>query len=170
MSDYIKVRAMRCRITPKLLKIWKKKFDIKEPDELCVIPSLSPYFYKYRDIKKGETPKFNITYTISDNYETDIFLDLLFERIYGDESSDYGKIRKLYREEINEFLPIWEKVFGEECFADEKVIGELDSMFRMVEYCWYNSSEPLNYFDEIKDDFYQPAHNLWKDFYDSSCS
>ncbi len=95
---------------------------------------------KYSDIfESSEIGKFQVAPTEEE------FIDYLLDYSYGEEYGDYGKVRKLYDSEIVKYTEIFKNIIS--------VINPND--FRLVEFCWYNSSEAPSYFDETEDEFYK---------------
>jgi hypothetical protein len=74
-----------------------------------------------------------------------LFLDYVLEREYDADYGEFGKTRALYGNEEERFAHIF-------C----QLIPDINmSKVRLVEFCWYNCTEAPDYYDELKDPFYQ---------------
>ena len=71
------------------------------------------------------------------------FLDYVLEYEW-DVDGEYGKTRALYETEKEKYLPVFQKIDP----------GIDMNYVRLVEFCWYNSTEAPNYYDDTKDSFY----------------
>lgn len=89
----------------------------------------------------ANTPYFEITSTDGDTY-----IDYVLSHNYGEDAGDFGRIRKLYPQEVVKYGKLFEQLFPES--------GIKLTNFRLVDYCYYNGCEPPDYFDETQDDFY----------------
>lgn len=135
MSDYCRVKALRYKPSEKAIKQWGELTGETEPYEI-----LWALRQKYKDVFSKEN--LDIEYTYSET----CYLDLRIEYDYGNESGEWGKSRKLYPEETEKFK------------AAIKLIDNFDAEpenMRLVEYSYYNSCEPDDYFDETTDSFYK---------------
>lgn len=123
MSDYCRNKVVRCNVTKEQLGL-EDIWDIED---------------NLNDLNKTlEKGSFEIAPTDSD------FIDLILSSTYGEESSDFGRVRKLNERELEKYLPLFKKI-------SEKITPE---NLRYVDFCWYNCCEATDYFDESQDDFY----------------
>jgi len=71
------------------------------------------------------------------------YIDLVLSYEY-DCDGEYGKTRALTANERKKYEPIW-----------QQIIPDIDmERVRLVEFCWYNSTEAPNYYDDVNDPFY----------------
>lgn len=73
-------------------------------------------------------------------------LDYELTNDYGEDAGDWGKTRAMSEKEIAKYKPLFEQ-------ACPNLVGK-DFEMRVVEYCYYNCSEPTHYFAAIDDPFY----------------
>lgn len=128
MSDYCRQKVVRYPIT---------KEQYKELDEII------GYNYEKEN-------SFNITGTIS--YEKDhsehYYLDYYLYYNYNVDSGEYGKVRELTSKEQDKYKEIFLNKFKEYLKDFDK------TKLRYVDYCYYNCSEPNDYYDFKSDSFY----------------
>jgi hypothetical protein len=75
---------------------------------------------------------FNLEYTDSAYY-----IDWVYYSTYGEESGEWGKVRLLTEKELSTIKPYFDKLG----------VSYEDNDLRLVDYCYYNSSEPNDYYD-----------------------
>lgn len=80
---------------------------------------------------------FKLGYTDSAYY-----IDWLYYSTYGEESGDWGNVRLLTEKELKVIRPYFDKL---------GVVYE-DEDLRLVDYCYYNCSEPNDYYSLNGDD------------------
>ena len=75
------------------------------------------------------------------------YIDYTIDHSYDEESGDYGRARMLTQDESTEAIKLFRKLFPD--------ITDSSNM-RVVEYCYYDCSEPQDYFDvkQAKEPFY----------------
>lgn len=125
MSDYLRRKVIRYPFPQEILK----KCNTKEAwdCENFLIKKLGDLFNSSSNIKR-----FNIE--ITDKAE---YIDWIYYETYGEESGDFGNASFLTQNEINIIKPYFEKL---EIEID-------DSKFRKVDYCYYNCSECIDYYN-----------------------
>lgn len=72
------------------------------------------------------------------------FMDFVLEHEYDAGYGDWGKTRELYESEKLKYIEVFKKL-------NQNI--DMDKV-RLVEFCWYNSSEAPDYYDPAEDDFY----------------
>lgn len=138
MSTYVKEKVLRIpmdKIDFSLLKAGiKEKFPKEEieDDFNYYLESTFPDLFDYAEIGKFQSSPTDTPY-----------LDYVIEHEY-DADGEYGKTRALYDSEKARYLPVFQKV-------DPSIDMNL---VRLVEFCWYNSTEAPDYYDETEDPFY----------------
>lgn len=127
MSDYCHEKVLRIPITLEDLNMQDSddlNYDLEE---------------KYPELFQYGTPKmFQIAPT------EEFFLDYVLKYNYGWDSGDWGKTRELYESEKNKYRPIFQQILPN---------VDMDKV-KLVEFCWYNCSEAPDYYEPLKDDFY----------------
>ena len=73
---------------------------------------------------------------LEDKYEH--YLDIVLKETYGTISGDFGSSRKLFKEELNEYLPTFKKVIPTIKASD----------LRYVYYCYYNGVDSPSCYEE----------------------
>lgn len=134
MSDYVYKKVVRYPIIDKYIQ------SLNIPNVEDVIDYLmQPQF---KSITVGNNKKegyFDSEYTIDyyHNYEENKFIDYILEYEYGSGKGDFGRSRYLSEKEKDK----WVEIF-------RQILPEVDKdKLRIVEYCYYNSSEPQTYYD-----------------------
>ena len=154
MSDYVHEKVIRLKITDEIVEKFNYEviddfiddfddFIMREHPELSMINLNSNGTYEYY---RDRFPRFEIGYGCWDRY-----IDLLLFQSYGEESNDWGIVSMLSDKEKDTFVPYFETI-GLEINPDD---------LRKVDYCWYNCSEPPDYYDlnESKDDWSKYINN-----------
>lgn len=141
MSTYVREKVLRIprhRMNfAHVVRILEEKLPEEDIEDVMddlgfYIESALPDLFDYAEIGK-----FQIAPT-EENY-----IDYVLEYEY-DADGKYGKIRDLYESEKMKYKPIFEQL-------DPDI--NMDWV-RLVEFCWYNSTEAPNYYDHINDPFY----------------
>ena len=128
MSTYVREKVLR--IPMDKLNI---SFTEEEMDDLgWAIEKKFPEIFN-----SGTVGKFQLAPTCGD------FVDFLLDKEW-DADGEYGKIRTLSDREKTKYLPEFQKI-------DPNL--NMDFV-RLVEFCWYNGCEAPDYYDEMKDPFY----------------
>lgn len=122
MSDYCHNKVIRMKVTPQQLGL----------DDVWDLEQIHKDLF---DFKKNE-PYMEIAPT------KESFIDYVLSHTYGKECGEWGNARRLYMKEIEEYLPIFKKIYPN-CTADD---------LRYVDYCWYNCSEAPDYFETDESD------------------
>lgn len=127
MSDYCHQKVLRIPIT-------LEELNMPESDDLRW-----ELEKKYPELFSDGTPyMFQIAPT------KEFFLDYVLEYDYDYDCGDWGKIRELYASEQDKYRPIF-----------QQILLNIDmSKVRLVEFYWYNCSEAPDYYDPVKDKFY----------------
>lgn len=123
MSDYCRCKVIRLKVSPAQLNV----------ESLWDLENKFPELFKFTN-GKG----FEVAPTEKD------FIDYLLSSTYGEENSDFGRVRKLTEKEFLKYLPLFKILYPEVTIED----------LRLVDYCWYNCAEAPDYFDESTDNFY----------------
>lgn len=137
MSDYVKYKLVRT-------VLGCKKDDGTWVSD--VFPDKKD-FDEYRDWADSNS---NLGYEVScsidyKSYDMYYTLDYVISHDYGVDSGDYGRSRALTENERDRWYPRFKSVCSE---LDET------NEIRLVEFCYYNCSEPVFYFDNKNDSFY----------------
>jgi hypothetical protein len=127
MSDFVHIKAIRLPLD-KIIET--KELNSSEVDKY--LEDKLGDLFGYHDVKKFER---SCTYS---NY----YLDWVYYYTYGEESGDWGHTSYLTDKEFEKIKPLFEKVV-----PDVKIEG-----LRKVDYCYYNCSEPPDYFEVEEDD------------------
>lgn len=127
MSDYCHQKVLRIPITLEELNMPESddlRWDLEE---------------KYSELFSYGTPRmFQIAPT------EEFFLDYVLEYDYDYDSGDWGKTRELYVSEQDKYRSIF-----------QQILPNVDmSKVRLIEFCWYNCSEAPDYYEPVKDKFY----------------
>lgn len=127
MSDYCHQKVLRIPVT-------LEELNMSDSDDLsCDLEEKHPELFDY-----GTPKMFQIAPT------KELFLDYVLQYNYGYESGDWGKTRGLYASEQDKYRPIF-----------QQILPNIDmSKVKLVEFCWYNCSEAPDYYDSVKDKFY----------------
>lgn len=124
MSDYVHRKVVRLPFPKELLQ----KCEVED------------HYYCEAYLKKrlGELWK-NGTKNGFDVEHTDKrwYIDWVYYQTYGDESGEYGFARELTLNELNVIKPLFDKLD----------VDYNDKDLRAVDYCYYNSCEPNDYYD-----------------------
>ena len=138
MSTYVREKVLRI---PRhkmnfahIVRILEEKFPKEDiMDDLgFYIESALPDLFDYAVVGK-----FQIAPT-EENY-----IDYVLEYEW-DADGEYGKTRALYESEKMKYEPIFRQL-------DPDINMDL---VRLVEFCWYNSCEAPDYYDDTRDSFY----------------
>lgn len=136
MSDYCRIKAVRYKLSQENLKILSEVTG--EEDKADILNTLEDIYPDlFRSNSRGY---FDIACTTEDYY-----LDYVWEYDYGYTYGEFGKIRKLYPNEVTKM-----KEFYKQLGIDVE-----EENLRLVDYCYYTCSEPEDYFDETEDPFYK---------------
>lgn len=130
---------MSTYVREKVLRIPMEKLNIQltedERDDLgWGLEQKFPKIFGYADIGK-----FQLAPT-----ETD-YIDYVLDYEY-DADGEYGKTRALYECEKDKYRPIFQQL-------DPNIMM---TNVRLVEFCWYNGCEAPDYYDDVKDPFFDP--------------
>jgi hypothetical protein len=136
MSTYVREKVLRVPFEHIDLyyinSILASKYDDYEDDFSWHLESEFPDLFDY-----GTVGKFQVAPT------DELFFDYVLEYEY-DADGEYGKTRALTDNEKRKYLPVFQKI-------DPSI--NMDYV-RLVEFCWYNGTEAPDYYDDIKDSFY----------------
>ena len=139
MSDYVRKKAIRYKISQDLVKEIEDKIDKEDlsetPEEILSQQYGLEYSYNHN---KG-TLEINSGYNY-DKDESDLFLDFLVDYEYG-ANGDFAEVRLLTNKEFEKYKKIFQKYF--------KIKNRND--IRLVHYCYYNGvDEPSVWeFEEV---------------------
>ena len=112
---------------------WQHRFeDVDAAMEYCEQNFKSLFEY-------GKVGKFQFAPT------ENTFIDFVIEREYDAADGEWGKVRELYQTEFNIFARLFAQIMPAAEF----------SAIRVVEFCWYNSSEADDYYEYSEDPFYK---------------
>lgn len=138
MSTYVREKVLRIprhRMNfAHIVRILEEKFpkeDVMDDLEFYIEDAL-PDLFDY-----GTVNKFQLSPT-EENY-----IDYVLEYEW-DADGEYGKTRALYESEKMKYEPIFRQL-------DPDI--NMDWV-RLVEFCWYNSCEAPDYYDDTRDSFY----------------
>lgn len=93
--------------------------------------------------KLGDLWENGNTYTFKLGYTDDAYyIDWCYYFSYGEESGEWGTARALSENELNVIKPYFDKL---KCNYSEQDL-------RIVDYCYYNCSEPPDYYEIDEDD------------------
>jgi len=138
MSWYVREKVLRIPIYKMNFAHIARKIEEKYPEDDFMddlgfyLENCLPDLFGYGDINK---------FQLSPTEEQ--FIDYVLDYEWDCEG-DYGKVRELYESEKNKFSPIFHKI-------DPDL--NMDYV-RLVEFCWYNSTEAPDYYDDVNDPFY----------------
>jgi hypothetical protein len=128
MSDYVHKKVVRLPFPIEILN----KCNTTEPHD-C----FNYFKEKLGDLYDNRNKNsFAIEYT-----DEGCYIDWVYYHTYGEESGDWGNVRLLSENELKVIKPLFDKLD----------ITYKDSDLRLVDYCYYNSCEPYDYYD-IDDD------------------
>lgn len=129
MSDYVHQKVVRLPFPKEILE----KCDTTDPYD-C-----ETYLKeKLGDLWESRNKNsFEIGFTDSKEY-----IDWVYYNTYGEEYGDWGHVRLLTQKELDTIKPYFDKL--EVSYKDEDL--------RLVDYCYYNCSEPTDYYDLTSDD------------------
>ena len=108
------------------------KYEDYDGDSSFYLENEFPDLFEY-----GTVGKFQIAPTIES------YIDYVLEYEW-DAEGEYGKTRALYDSEKAKYAPVFQKI-------DPNI--NMDYV-RLVEFCWYNSTEAPDYYDDEHDPFY----------------
>lgn len=140
MSDYQHNKVIRLLVTDEIIKM----LGFSSVEDYCyhfeeyvknTYPEMSRFVLKpngewHYDSKK--TPYFETGFG-----ETQYYIDLVLYSSYGEECGDWGNVSYLSEKEKEVFVPHFNKLG----------LGINPDDLRKVDYCWYNCSEPPDYYD-----------------------
>jgi len=129
MSDYKHEKVIRLPFPKKILEICNTS-DVDECDEY--LKNKLGEFWEHND-----NNSFKLGYT-----DKAYYIDWLYYETYGEESGDWGNVRLLTDKELEVITPYFNKL---------GVVYE-DNDLRVVDYCYYNCSEPNDYYKINGDD------------------
>ena len=129
MSDYEHNKVVRLPFPKELLS----KSKAKDPwdCEQYLKEKLGDLFHKW-DCK---------TFTIGSS-DKNYYIDWVYYHTYGEESAHWANVRILTQKELDAIKPYFDKL--EVNYNDEDL--------RVVDYCYYNSCEPPDYYEIIDQD------------------
>lgn len=139
MSDYVRNKAVRYLPTAANLA----ELGITDIEDLADIEDREEFKGLFG---RRANPFFDTVNTIGEGWVSHWYIDYVLRYDYGDECGEFGKIRRLYDSELDKYTEKFKAIF-----KNSEIVRE---NFRLVDYCWYNCSEPPDYFDETKDEFY----------------
>ncbi len=122
MSSYVSKKAIRYKI--------KKKLSDEERDKL--------WDYRFDDektLKQDYNLNYDMEFDVSMNED---YLDIVLKKTYDTICGDFGISRELTQEEIDKYLPDFQKISTDIKSND----------LRYVFYCYYNGTDAPNCFDE----------------------
>ena len=129
MSDYVREKVLRIPVSKEQEEEICKKYEVDDIWDLE---------YEIDNFDYGEVNHFQIAPTVKK------FIDYCLEYSYGEDCGEWGRVRELTDKEKEKFEPIFYELYG----------GLDINKVRLVEFCWYNSSEAPDYYDITKDSFY----------------
>ena len=136
MSDYVREKVLRVPVghidISNIKNIIAQKHEDWEDDFPYYLESEFPDIFDYATVGKLQ---------ISPTYE--FYIDYVIDREYGSDG-EWGKTRALYDSEKKRYLPIFQQI-------DPNI--NMDYV-RLVEFCWYNSTDAPDYYDDTNDSFY----------------
>lgn len=145
MSNYLHKKVIRLPLTPKIIQ------DLGFLDEEdCLYnfekyvkhtyPKMSKWYYEDGKwyYNSDKIPYFEITYTDNKNY-----LDLVLFYDYGTETGEWGNVS---------YLSEKEKVIFAYYFKKLAIEVNPDDL-RKVDFCWYNCSDPPDYYEVENSDW-----------------
>lgn len=139
MSTYVREKVLRIPTDKLDFNFIRSKIMEKYPEEdidddfSFYLENTLPDLFEY-----GTEKKFQMAPTCAS------FIDYVLEYEW-DADGTYGKTRALYDSEKEKFKPIFQQI-------DPDINMDL---VRLVEFCWYNSCEADDYYDDTFDDFYK---------------
>lgn len=129
MSDYVHEKVVRLPFPKEILE----KFDTKDPwDCEKYLKELLGDLWENRGYNS-----FKIGFT-----DTSEYIDWCYYHTYGEESGDWGHVRLLTQKELDVIKPYFDKLG----------VSYKDEDLRLVDYCYYNCSEPSDYYNLTADD------------------
>lgn len=131
MSTYVREKVLRIPLEKLNIQFTEDELD----DIGWAVEKKFPELFRY-----ARTGMFQIAPTITD------YIDYVLDYEY-DADGEYGKTRALYECEKDKYRPIFQKL-------DPNVMM---NNVRLVEFCWYNGCEAPDYYDEVKDPFFDPV-------------
>lgn len=145
MSDYVYKKVIRYPITTEYIQSLNipQVYDLYDYLSQPRFKSITCNYNKDKDYFDSES---TIDYYNKD-WKKHEFLDYILEYEYGSERGYFGRSRYLSEKEKDK----WVEIF-------KQIIPEIDrDKLRVVEYCYYNSSEPQTYYEvkPITDPFYK---------------
>lgn len=129
MSDYLHNKAVRLPFPKEILKICNTD-DVDDCEGYLK--------QKLGDLWDNRNESsFSLSFT-----DKAYYIDWVYYSTYGEESGDWGNVRLLTEKELQVITPFFDKL---------DVIYE-DEDLRVVDYCYYNSCEPNDYYHLNSDD------------------
>lgn len=136
MSTYVKEKVLRIPMKyvnmDYIKNIIAQEHEDYEDDFSWYLETTFPDIFEY-----GTAGKFQTAPT------EEAYIDYVLEYDW-DANGEYGKVRTLTDNEKAKYLPIFQKI---------DVNINMDYV-HLVEFCWYNSTEAPNYYDDVNDPFY----------------
>ena len=151
MSDYCKKFVVRYRPTKEqLMEVIGETYD----EDTCEF-DLFPGMFNRSPFSIGCTVDYD------GDGKSRYYIDYTIDYSYGEESGDYGRARMLTQDESTEAIKLFRKLFQD--------ITDSSNM-RVVEYCYYDCSEPQDYFDvkQAKEPFYSSVAGSIREYLKSS--
>lgn len=138
MSTYVREKVLRVPVECININYIKSIIAQKYPNEdheddfSWYLESALPDVFDYATIGKFQTSPTERP-----------FFDYVLDYEY-DADGEYGKTRALYESEKAKYLPVF-----------QRIDPNIDMNYvRLVEFCWYNGCEAVDYYDDVSDRFY----------------
>ena len=128
MSTYVREKVLRIPLEKLNIQFTRDDWE----DIHWAVEHKFPNLFDYARIGK-----FQIAPTVTD------YIDYVLDYEY-DADGEYGKTRALYECEKDKYRSAFQQI-------DKNVDM---NYVRLVEFCWYNGCEAPDYYDDIKDPFY----------------
>lgn len=127
MSDYCKIKCIRCRITDKNFS----EYGIDDEDTYELVSRIIEKYPNETYIEKiGAAPT------------EGAYIDLVLDTNFPADCGDYGYCKPLTHAELELYYPLFKKILNVEPW-------ELCN----VEYCWYNCCEAPDYYETYETEF-----------------
>lgn len=123
MSDYKREKVVRLPFPKEILN----KCNSKDPRD-CE-NYLKEKLGKFWENRVNNS--FKLGYT-----DTSFYIDWLYHSTYGEESGEWGNVRLLTEKELEVIKPYFDKL----------EVSYEDKDLRLVDYCYYNCSEPNDHY------------------------
>ncbi len=124
MSDYVHNKVVRLPFPN----------EIKERCESNDVWDCEPYLKELLGELWDNRKKNHFTLECTDS---GYYIDWVYYSTYGEESGDWGNVRLLTQQELNVIKPYFDKLG----------VNYKDEDLRVVDYCYYNSCEPPDYYN-----------------------